>query len=155
MAGDMLVVAADRGRARLFSIAPGQERLQEIQDFLNADARLRARNLASDRQGRGLNRTRASRAALGNASLQDESASRFAHEVSGVIAGKLLRKTNTRLFVIADPQFLGLLRGELRARKLRAPVRYIAKNLTRSSSARIRGYLPKRLWPRRVLGIQV
>ena len=155
MTADILVIVADRGHARLFSLTPGEEKLRELQDLLNADARVRASKLASDRQGRGLNRARASRAALGKASLQDESASRFAHDVCGMIAGKLRRKNDARLFVFADPQFLGLLRRKLRTRKLRVPVRYFAKNLTRTSSARIRSYLPKRLWPRRVLGIKL
>ena len=155
MAEDCLVIAADRGHARMFHIAPGEEKLREIDDLINAAARMPAHRLASDRQGRVLKRARASRAAVGRDSLKDENARRFAHEVAAKIAGKMRKRHAARLFVFADAQFLGMLRGELRTRKLRIPARYIAKNLTRASSMRIRSYLPKRLWPRRVLGIKV
>ncbi len=152
---EILVVAADRGRARVFSIAHNQEQLQEFNDLVNADARRPAHTLASDRQGRSLNRERGSRAALGRDNLQDESARRFAHDIGATIADKWRKQALDRLFIIADPEFLGMLRMELRNRRLTVPVRYIAKNLTRASSQRIRSCLPKRLWPRRVMGIEV
>ncbi len=153
--GYILVVAADRGRARLFSIAAGQEKLQELDDLVNANARMAAHKLASDRQGRILIRARASRAAVGRASLKDENARRFAHDVSMKNSAILRRKSAGRMFVFADAQFLGMLRAELRTRNLHVPVRYIGKNLTRASNSRIRSYMPKRVWPRRVMGIEV
>jgi protein required for attachment to host cells len=152
---EILVVAADRGRARVFSIAHDQEQLQELNDLVNTDARRPAHLLASDRQGRSLNRERGSRAALGRDNLQDESTRRFAHDVCAMIAAKRRRQSVDRLFIIADPEFLGMLRLELRNRQMPVPVRFIAKNVTRTSSERIRSYLPKRLWPRRVLGVEV
>jgi protein required for attachment to host cells len=152
---EILVVTADRGHARLFSITHGQEQLFEINDLVNADARRPAHTLASDRQGRTLNRERGSRAALGRRSLEDESARRFAHDVGAMIAKRVHTQRANSLFLIAEPDFLGMLRIELRARQLAIPVHSIAKNVTRASMDRIRGYLPKRLWPRRVLGVQV
>lgn len=151
----ILVLAADRGHARLFSIAHNQEELQELSDLVNADARRPANSLVSDRQGRGLNRERGSRAALGRENLQNDSAHQFAHRVATLIASKLARSSIERLFIIADPEFLGMLRIELRAHKLAVPVRCITKNVTRTSSQRIRSYLPKRLWPRRIMGVQI
>jgi protein required for attachment to host cells len=151
----ILVVAADRGHARFFSIARNQEELQELNDLVNADARRPANSLVSDRQGRTLNRERGSRAALGRENLQNDSARRFAHRVAGLISGKLLKRSIIRLFIIADPEFLGMLRSELRTYKLTVPVRFIAKNVTRTSSERIRSYVPKQLWPRRVMGVQI
>ncbi|HVC38270.1 MAG TPA: host attachment protein [Gammaproteobacteria bacterium] len=152
---EILVVAADRGYARVFSIAHNQDQLQELNDLVNADARRPAHMLASDRQGRALNRERGSRAAMGREYLQSDSARRFAHDVGTMIAGRLRRQRAKRLFLIADPEFLGMLRRKLRARQLAVPVRSIAKNVTRTSREHIRGYLPKRLWPRRVLGVDL
>ena len=151
----ILVIAADRGHARLFSIARNQEQLQELSDLVNANARMPAHSLVTDRQGRTLNRQRGSRAALGHENLQDESARRFAHDVGAMLANRLHVQRAIRLFIIADPEFLGMLRIELRARQLAVPVRSIAKNVTRTSTECIRSYLPKRLWPRHILGIQI
>ncbi|MGA9855624.1 MAG: host attachment protein [Gammaproteobacteria bacterium] len=139
----ILVVAADRGRARVFSIAHNREQLQELNDLVNADAHRRAHMLASDRQERALNRERGSRAA------------RFAHDIYAVIDDTRRRRAFDRVFIIANPQFLGLLRMELRNRQMAMPMRFIAKNLTRTSSNLIRSYLPKRLWSRRVMGVEV
>ncbi|HVC29278.1 MAG TPA: host attachment protein [Gammaproteobacteria bacterium] len=151
----IMLVAADRGHARFFSIAHNQEELQELNDLVNADARRPANSLASDRQGRSLNRERGSRAALGRDNLQNDSARRFAHRVATLIVGKLLGRSIIRLFIIADPEFLGMLRSELRTHKLTVPLRFIAKNVTRTSNERIRSYLPKRLWPRRIMDVEV
>jgi len=154
--GDILVIAADRGRARLFSIAHAEEQLLELNDLVNANARMPAHSQVADRQGRMLNRERGSRVALGTENLQDESARRFAHEVGAMIAGRLhTQRAAGRLFVVADPEFLGMLRMELRARRLAVPVHGIAKNVTRVSPQRIRGYLPKRLWRQRILGVWI
>lgn len=152
---EILVVAADRGHARFFSIAHNQDELRELSDLVNPDARRPAHSLASDRQGRTLNRKRGSRAALGRENLQDESARRLARVIVAMINGKPRRESIDRLFIIADPEILGMLRLELRTHKPTVPVRFIAKNVTRTGSKRIRSYLPKRLWPRRVMGVRV
>jgi protein required for attachment to host cells len=154
-AHELLVVAADRGHARVFSNAHNQKELVELMDVVNADARLPAHRLASDRQGRALNRERGSRAALGRENLQDDSTRRFAHDVCAMIAAIRRSQSIDCLFIIADPEFLGMLRMELHARQLATPVRFIAKNVARTSSERIRSYLPKRLWPRRILGVDI
>ncbi len=154
-AEEILVIAADRGHARLFSIARNQEQLQELSDLVNANARMPAHSLVTDRQGRTLSRQHGSRAALGRENLQAESARRFAHDVGAMLANRLHAQRAGRLFIIADPEFLGMLRIELRARQLAVPMRSIAKNVTCTSTARIRSYLPKRLWPRRILGVKL
>ena len=146
-----LVVVADRARARLFNWERDMPQLQEIGDLVNAEARLPQHALASDRQGRGFNRQRGSHTALGRDSLRRESAQRFAQEVGARLFAELRTQHAARLFVLADPEFLGLLRGVLRKRRLAVPVRMLAKNLTRADVQRIRAYLPERLGSGRVL----
>ena len=155
MSQGALVLVADRARARLFSWERDMPQLREIGDLVNAEVRLPQRALASDRQGRGLNRQRGARTALGRDSLRRESAQRFAHEVGARLFAELRAQRAARLFVLADPEFLGLLRSVLRKRRLAVPVRMLAKNLTRADAQRIRAYLPERLWLRRELGTPV
>ncbi|HKT32265.1 MAG TPA: host attachment protein [Gammaproteobacteria bacterium] len=143
MSGGALVLVADSARARLFSWKRGIPQLQEIDDWVNAEARLPERALASDRQGRGFNRQRGSRTALGSTNLQRNSAQKFALRVGRRLAAESNARRAARLFVFAEAEFLGLLRTALRSRRPGLPVRGFAKNLTRATPQRIREYLPK------------
>lgn len=143
MSDSALVLVADSARARLFSWERGVPQLQEISDLVNAEARLPERALASDRQGRGFNRQRGSRTALGSTNLQRNSAQKFALRVGRRLAAESNARRAARLFVFAEAEFLGLLRTALRSRRPGLPVRGFAKNLTRATPQRIREYLPK------------
>lgn len=145
MSDSALVLVADSARARLFSWERGVPQLQEISDLVNAEARLPERALASDRQGRGFNRQRGSRTALGSTALQRNAARRFALRVSAQLATESRTRRAARLFIFSETEFLGLLRTALRSRRLGLPVRTFAKNLTRAAPQRIREYLPKYL----------
>lgn len=143
MSGGALVLVADSARARLFSWERGIPQLQEICDLVNSEARLPQRALASDRQGRGLNRQRGARTALGSTSLQRNSAQKFALRVCRRLAIESNARRAAGLFIFAEAEFLGLLRAALRGRRPGLQVRGIAKNLTRATPQRIREYLPK------------
>lgn len=143
MSREALVLAADSGRARLFGWEHGSSELEEIADMVNADARLPMHDLVSDRQGRGFNRQRGSRTALGSAALQRKRTQQFAREVSERLASESRTRRAPKIFVFAEAEFLGLLRSSLRNRRLGCPVYMDAKNLTRVTPQRIREYLPK------------
>lgn len=143
-----LVVVADSARVRLFSWARGAEGLEELRDLVNPELRLPEHALATDRQGRGFNRQRGSRTALGRNTLRHNSVLRFAQQVGGVVSAELRTQRAARLFILAEVEFLGLLRGVLRTRRIAVPVNMIAKNLTRADVRRIRMYLPK--YPERI-----
>lgn len=138
-----LVVVADSAHARLFSWACGAGGLEELSDLVNPEARLPKHALVADRQGRGFNRQRGSRTALGSDTLRRNSALRFAQQVGTEVSAELRTQRAARLFILAEAEFLGLLRGALRTRRIAVPVNMIAKNLTRANVRRIRMYLPE------------
>lgn len=140
-----LVLVADSGRARMFSWARGAGGLKELSDLVNPEARLPKHALAADRQGRGFNRQRGSRTALGGDTLRRNSALRFAQQVGAKVSAEVRTQRAARLFILAEAEFLGLLRGALRTRRIAVPVSMIVKNLTRADVRRIRMYLPKYL----------
>lgn len=153
---DILVVVADRGRARLFAAPNGEEKLQELSDLLNPTLRLHADDLVHERQGRVMNRNRPSRTALGESHfLKHRSAARFAETVADAVAEQCKPGACERIFLLAEPEFLGLLRPRLAGKNLRVPTVEIAKGLTHRSGATIRRYLPKHLHKRRVEGVAV
>lgn len=153
---DILVVVADRGRARLFSIKHGEEQLDELQDMVNPSLRVHAGDLAHERQGRSMSRNRSSRTAFGdNHFLKQESARRFARQVADAVESTCHAHPFERMFLLTEPEFLGLLRPCFTADKLGIPVLEIHKNITHRSTDTIRGYLPKHLWKRHIEGILV
>lgn len=137
-----LVLVADRSRARFFIRRPGEPELDELGDLLNPAGRLPARMLASDRQGRGFNRQRGSRTALGSDGLQRTHAERFARQIAARLAAELRTSRAARVYIFADAEFLGLLRATLRTRRIRVALHLSAKNLTRAATRRIYAELP-------------
>jgi len=137
---DILVVVADRGRARLFSIKHDEEQLDELADLVNPSLRVHAGDLAHERQGRSMNRSRSSRTALGDSHFfKQESGKRFARQLADAVVSVCRAHPFERIFLLTEPEFLGLLRPCFAADKLGIPVLEVHKNITHRSAATIRG----------------
>lgn len=143
----ILIVAGDRGRARLFSLERDMDEMRELSDLVNPAVHLHERLLSGDRQGRGFSRTHGSRVALGKSHPHKRlSSMRFAREVAEAVHNCCARRTYLHIYLLADPEFIGLLRPQLAAKELTGDLRVIPKNVTRSDSVTIRGYLPEHPW---------
>jgi len=143
----ILIVAGDRGRARIFALDRDTDEMRELSDLLNPVLRLHERLLSGDRQGRGMNRFRSSRVALGKSSPHKRlSSMRFARQVAESLNGFCSQYGHSSIYVLAEPEFVGLLRPQLAAQRLTADLHIIPKNLTRSDAATIRSYLPEHPW---------
>jgi protein required for attachment to host cells len=108
------ILAADSSRARIFEVAEKDRRLLEIQDFVNPEARMSERELQSDLQGRVYGYGEHYRAHSATEMVGVE----HANELFGKELGRFLDKARTdhrydRLYLIAPPKFLGLLRHKL------------------------------------------
>jgi protein required for attachment to host cells len=140
------IVAADAGRARLFRAENEDGELTEIDDLLNADARLRDLETAQDRNGH----TNSGNRSAGNSFEPrqwhlDHAAEVFARGLSQRLSAARRRGEVDRLYIIADPGFLGLLRKKLDRPTLRIVAQQTAKDFTRRSAEHIRNQLPKQL----------
>ncbi|HET7650572.1 MAG TPA: host attachment protein [Gammaproteobacteria bacterium] len=156
----ILVLVADRSRARLFRILENQDTLEEIMDLVNVDARSAERELVSDRQGRGMYhgvRGRyGRRTKFGKSGPKRHwSVDRFAADISQTLTNYTSDLPIRRIFVIANPELIGILRLHLNDLRIRVPIDEISKNITRQDIRSIRAYLPDELWPRRVAGVEL
>jgi len=143
----ILIVAGDRGRARLFSLERDTDEMRELGDLVNPTVHLHERLLSGDRQGRGFSRTHGSRVTLGKSHPHKRLSSiKFAREVAEAMHGYCAQHKYLHIYLLADPEFIGLLRPQLAAKELTGDLRVIAKNVTRSDPATIRSYLPEHLW---------
>jgi protein required for attachment to host cells len=116
------IVSADSSRARVLQVT-GRSRLAEIQDFVNPKGRMHERDLLADGRprfdGHGGVGKPASRSTGGPGSDRQETAANdhetelFAKQIDRFLDQARLKKRYDRLFVLAPPKFLGLLRKNL------------------------------------------
>lgn len=154
----ILVIVADRSRARLFHIVKNEDTLVEIMDLVNSEARSSESDLVRDRQGRGLYGgvpgTHGRRATFGKAgSKRYQSVEHFAAQICQATTAHARNATVQQIYVIASPELMGMIRPHLRSLSGQIPVTEIIKNMTQQDKAIIRSYLPKALWPRRISGV--
>jgi len=136
------VVVADASRARIFSCDKPAGALNEIETLSNPEARLHEGDLVSDRGGRDNNGGGASHGYSTGNEAKEEEAVRFAAEVCQHLEKGRKGKAFNRLYVIAAPAFLGLLRKHQSAPLKALLADEIAKDLTTKAADRIRAQLP-------------
>lgn len=144
--GAALVVAADAARARLFAAATPDAPLREIDALVNPEQRLHEHDLVEDSAGRrGTRPTQAKRSAFGGQTAKRHRAEEFALEVCEHAARDLRETRARRLYLVAEPEFLGLLRQRMPAALKRRVAGAVAKSVTGKPAGRIRATLPDRL----------
>ena len=144
--GPAVVIAADSARARLFRAGTPDGPLEELEALVNPQARLHEGDLVEDSAGRrGTRPTQAKRSALGGETAKRHRAEEFAVAVCDRAARQLRATRARRLYLVAEPEFLGLLRRCLDRSALRRVAGAVAKSVTGKPAGRIRAALPSRL----------
>lgn len=138
------VVVADATRARILSAEKPASELKELHTLTHPAARLHEGDLTSDRPGRDRNGSTSGSHDVGHTTdAKQEEAIRFAGKVneaveSGRAAGKF-----KKLYVIAAPSFLGLLRKSYSSATRQLIAGEIDKNVATSDLTKIRKQLPE------------
>jgi protein required for attachment to host cells len=144
--GAALVVAADSVRARLFHAGTPDAALREIDALVNPEARMHEHDLVEDSAGRrGTRPTQGKRSAFGGQTAKRHRAEEFAAEVCEHAARDLRETGAKRLYLVAEPEFLGLLRQRMPAALRRRVAGSVAKSITGKPPRSIRAALPERL----------
>lgn len=146
MKGTIWVVVADATCARIFSAAdPGSE-LIEKEDLLHTASRAQPSTLTTDRTGRDTDVQHTGSHTMGheNSTKKHELLS-FAREISKTIDHHCQQQHFYRLYLLASPQLLGLLRKELSQNTLAITAGETDINLVKEKPSIIRQHLPRRL----------
>ena len=140
------IIVADAGHARVFLAEQPNSELVEIQTLTCPEARLHEGDMVSDSPGRERDASGSGSHDMGHASDAKQGAAiRFAERVSEVIeAGRIAGRFN-RLYVIAAPAFLGIMRKHYSSATSQLIAAEIDKNLTTHDVIEIRKQLPKQL----------
>lgn len=142
----ILVIVADASRARFFSATDKTAALIETKDLVNIGSRLRDRQLVTDGHGSGVDSVGHGKHTMGHETdAHKHQASQFSHQLTDEI--EKVRSTGTlrRIYIIAPPAFLGLIKPALSKASSKLVEGTINKDLTNHSIADIRTHLPKLL----------
>jgi protein required for attachment to host cells len=137
--GTYIILAADQARARLFKAERREGPLVEFSGMANPEARLREQDLVSDASGGNPHD-------LGNHdSAHQHVVQVFAKQVSQALEQAVQSHKPDRVYVLASPSFLGLLRPLLSTALKSKIAQELAKDVSRLSPEAIRGQLPELL----------
>ncbi len=137
------IVVCNHSQARLFK-ANQMSIVSEIADQVNPQARMRDQDLATDEPGkyRGGGLGGQHHAEDHRTAPRDKAAANFARDIAAAVETMVATHRLEKLYIIAEPAMLGLLRAELsdHCRKLVADE--ITKDVVGRTPDQIRDYLP-------------
>jgi len=139
------VLVADNSRARFFAAEKASGPLQEVRDLLYPEARLHEGDLVSDKPGRDRNPGAGAHGLSSDATHKQDGADRFALEVCNELESARNGGAFRKLYVVAAPHFLGLLRKHQSPSLREMVAGEVDKNLTTQDGAAIRKHLPQYL----------
>lgn len=136
------VLVADNSRARFFSVDKAASPLAEVRDLTYPEARLREGDLVTDKKGRDRNPGKGAHGVGSDASQKQEGAERFALIVCNELESARNSGSFRKLYVVAAPAFLGMLRKHQSPALRQLIAGEVDKNLSTQDPAVIRKYLP-------------
>lgn len=141
------IAVADKSRCRIFQQANRNGPLEEIADLVAPATRLKNQDINSDRHGRAFDSSGQGRHAM-SSSVEpvEQEAIRFAKEVVAKLDNGRQQGSFGRLYVVAEPRFLGYLR-QSSGRPLKDTIAAeIDKDWTSQSADQIRDRLRETLF---------
>jgi len=139
------ILVADTTRARIFMTQSSNDTLDEIEGLVHPESRLHANQLGTDEPGVTHDGYGASHGMAQENDLKKQEAIRFAREVTEKIADIHRRNNYNKLYVIAAPAFLGILRHTFPETTKQLIVGEVNKNLIQFQPNDIRANLPRYL----------
>lgn len=142
---DIWVTVADSSRARIFRTSSPSAPLEEIQTLAHPAARLHEGDLTTDRSGRDTNSTSGSHGFGTETEAKNEEAERFASLVCNTLESNHQKGSFGKLYIVAAPAFLGLLRKHRSNKVKQVIAEELPKNLCTMDAKTIRTHLPEYL----------
>ncbi len=139
------VVVADNSRARIFSADTPASQLIETKTLTHPEARLHQGDLVSDRPGRDRNSGIGSHNMGHETDAKDESAIRFATEVCHHLEQARINSKFDKLYIVAAPSFLGLIRKHQTPALKKIVAGEVSKNMAMKRAVDIKRSLPEYL----------
>ncbi len=132
------LIAANASYARIFKIDRQARRLVEVEDFVNPEARLRAKEFASDAPGRSFDSHGAGRHGMEyQEDIKTHSKAQFARRLINQLESHYQSGEINHLFIAAPSKLMGHFNEELNGKEMEQITTKIIKDLVRMSSEQI------------------
>jgi protein required for attachment to host cells len=140
------ILAADSARARIFERASRDTQCREIEDFLNPEGRAQNREINADADGRYYGHGAQYRAFAAGQKVTpvEHKTELFSKEVGRYLDKARAQRRYDRLYVIAPPEFLGLMRQNMTKEVQRLVADEINKDLSTADVAEIERCIEER-----------
>jgi protein required for attachment to host cells len=136
------VLVADNSRARFFMAEKPASPLAEVQDLAYPEARLHEGDLVTDKNGRDRNPGHGAHGFGNDGTAKQEGADRFALMVCNELEAARNSGSFRKLYVVAAPAFLGMLRKHQSPAMKQLVAGEVDKNLATQDPSTIRKHLP-------------
>lgn len=136
------VMVANSSTARFFEVEKDGS-LKEFELVEHPESRMYARDLVSDRPGRSFESATVARHAIEpTTSPKEVEFNHFAKQLTEILNSAHQEGKFKRLYIVASPHFLGLLRPLIKSSTAQALTAEIDKDMTQLSAQEIRKQLP-------------
>jgi len=140
------IVVADSSKARILSAESGYGPLTDSSDYIHSESRLREQDLVADGSGSGRDSGGYGKHSMGHEkAAHQQQVEIFADELCSEIDKLRVNSDLRKIYLVAAPKFLGLLRSSLSKQCTELLVGEVNKSLVNHSIEDIRSHLPKRL----------
>jgi protein required for attachment to host cells len=140
------IVVADSSKARILTAERGDDPVIDSSDYIHTESRLREQDLVADGSGSGSDSGGYGKHSMGHEkAAHQQQVKIFANELSDEIDKLRANSDLRRVYLVAAPKFLGLLRGSLNKQCTELLVGEVSKSLVNHSIEDIRSHLPKHL----------
>ena len=137
------IVVADSARAHIYSAEKSSPKLRIVSELSHPESRMHSKDLMNDRPGRIFERVGGVQHAMTTATNPKEIEKvRFCAELADRLEAARKHNKMGKLIIIAEPAFLGELRGRLSQPTSRLVSLEIAKNLTSVRPDQLQEHLP-------------
>lgn len=144
--GDIWVIVANSSRARVLATKKANGKLAEIRCLEHPEGRMHAQELTSDLPGRAFDSGGQGRHAMSNeVDPKKHELIMFAKEIAQMLEAGLAEKQFGKLYLLAPPAMLGILRGEFTPSLAKVLAEALGKNMVTSRPEEIRQQLPEYL----------
>jgi protein required for attachment to host cells len=140
------VIVADASRARILSARDMSAELAEVEDLVHPESRLREQDLVADGYGSGSDSGGQGKHSMGHEKeAHRRQANIFAKQLCDRIDKINRREKIHRIYLVAAPGFLGLLRANLSKQCASLVAGEVKNNLVTHKLSDIRAHLPRQL----------
>lgn len=144
---EIWVIVTDSTRMRIFVADTPLGPLTEAGNLVHGEGRLRNQDLISDDGGRAFDSKGSGRHGMDpKTDAKTQEHVNFAVEICRYLEEEYRASSYSRLYLVAPPAMMGLLRDRLDKHVQQLLVGSLDKNLVQISPGKIRSHLPEKLW---------